>query len=367
VSEAFKIVSVIGARPQFVKAAMVSRAFGAQDGVKEILVHTGQHYDREMDQVFFEELRIPKPAYNLGVGSGSHATQTGEMMRGLEEVFEREAPRRVIVYGDTNSTLAGVLTAAKLKIPVDHVEAGLRSFNRAMPEEINRVVADHLASLLFCPTETAVTNLTHEGIARGVHQVGDVMYDATLMLAQASETADRFLEKINVAPRSYLLLTLHRAENTERKNDLDRFFTGLGKLGYAIFFPVHPRTAAFIKAHDINLPSNVQTLPPVSYFQMLQLEKNALAILTDSGGVQKEALFLRVPCLTLRRETEWVETVEAGWNRLVGLDPDAVEEGLRKHLNGAVRFSCNSFGDGKAAERIVEIETAIVAGGGDSR
>jgi UDP-GlcNAc3NAcA epimerase len=360
VNETFKIISVIGARPQFVKAAMVSRVFRHQEDLKEILVHTGQHYDREMDQVFFEELHIPRPAYNLGVGSGSHATQTGEMMRRLEEVLEREAPRRVLVYGDTNSTLAGALSAAKLKIPVDHVEAGLRSFNRAMPEEINRVVADHLASLLFCPTETAVNNLANEGIAQGVHNVGDVMYDATLMMAEASEAADSLLDQKKIAPGRYLLLTLHRAENTDRKESLDFFFHGLGKLGYQVLFPVHPRTAAFIKAHGIALPSNVLALPPASYLQMLQLEKNALVILTDSGGVQKEAFFLQVPCLTLRSETEWVETVEAGWNRLVGLDPDAVEEGLRKHLNGSVRSSCSCFGDGKAAERIVEIERQLV-------
>jgi UDP-GlcNAc3NAcA epimerase len=345
---------------------MVSRAFSAQDGVQEVLVHTGQHYDRGMDQVFFEEMRIPKPAYNLGVGSGSHATQTGDMMRGLEEVFEREAPQRVIVYGDTNSTLAGALAAAKLKIPVDHVEAGLRSFNRAMPEEINRVVADHLASLLFCPTQTAVSNLAQEGVVRGVHQVGDVMYDATLLLAEASD-ADPFLETLELLPRSYLLMTLHRAENTERKDELDRFFDGLGKLPYLILFPVHPRTSAFMKSHNLNLPRNVRSLPPVSYLQMLQLEKNALAILTDSGGVQKEALFLKVPCLTLRKETEWVETVEAGWNQLVSLDPTALGEALRKQLNGAVRSPCNFFGDGKAAEHIVEIEREIIAGVGASR
>jgi UDP-GlcNAc3NAcA epimerase len=360
VSEAFKIVSIVGARPQFVKAAMVSRAFRSQQVLREILVHTGQHYDREMDQVFFEELQLPKPAYNLGVGSGSHATQTGEMMRRLEEILERERPRRVLVYGDTNSTLAGALTAAKLKIPVDHVEAGLRSFNRAMPEEINRIVADHLSSLLFCPTERAVANLAKEGVREGVHQVGDVMYDATLEMVEASQAAATFLDTMKLRPRTYLLLTLHRAENTERNQDLERFFSGLGKLGYPIVFPVHPRTAAFIKTHDITLPSNLQSLPPVSYFQMLQLEKNAIAILTDSGGVQKEAFFLQVPCLTLRRETEWMETVEAGWNRLVGLDPDAIEEGLQTHLNGAVGSFSNCFGDGRAAERIVEIETEVI-------
>jgi UDP-GlcNAc3NAcA epimerase len=361
VTEPFKILTVIGTRPQFVKAAMVSRAFRRQEGLREILVHTGQHYDREMDQVFFEELQIPKPAYNLGVGSGSHATQTGEMMRRLEEILERETPQRVLVYGDTNSTLAAVLTAAKLKIPIDHVEAGLRSFNRSMPEEINRVVADHLSSLLFCPTETAVANLAREGVLQGVHQVGDVMYDATLIFSEGSQSADAFLEQMKLRPRTYLLLTLHRAENTERKDDLDRFFAGLDKLGYTIVFPVHPRTAAFIKAHDVTLPSNIKRLPPVSYFQMLQLEKNALAILTDSGGVQKEAFFLQVPCLTLRKETEWMESVGAGWNWLVGLDPDAIEEGLRKHLNGAVRSLRSCFGGGKAAERIVEIETQFIS------
>ena len=356
----FKIVSVIGARPQFVKAAVVSRAFQNQDLIQEILVHTGQHYDREMDQVFFEELRIPSPAYHLGVGSGSHAAQTGRMMQGLEEVLEKELPQRVLVYGDTNSTLAGALAAAKLNVPVDHVEAGLRSFNRAMPEEVNRIVADRLSELLFCPTDTAISNLAREGITQGVHKVGDVMYDAVLLFSSQSQLAGRCLETMGVEPGRYLLMTLHRAENTDQQTDLRRFFAGLGEIDCTILFPAHPRTAKFIRNWGITPPPNVRTVPPVSYFQMLQLEKNAMAILTDSGGVQKEAYFLRIPCLTLRNETEWVETVQAGWNRLVGLDPEALRQGLKEQLNGIQRSSCDSFGDGRAAAKIAEVESSAL-------
>jgi len=357
----FKIVSVVGARPQFVKAAVLSRALRCHSSLKEVLVHTGQHYDREMDQVFFEELQIPAPAYNLGVGSGSHAVQTAEMLRRLEEVLEREAPQRVLTYGDTNSTLAGALTAAKLHIPVDHVEAGLRSFNRAMPEEINRIIGDHLASLLFCPTETAVENLKREGITTGVHHVGDVMYDAALLFGEMSRSADALLEQVHVVPQNYLLMTLHRAENTEHKDQLARFFFGLGELDMPVLFPVHPRTAKVMEQFGISVPGNVRCIPPASYLQMLSLEKHARAILTDSGGVQKEAYFLRVPCLTLRKETEWVETVQTGWNRLVGLDPEALQQGLKEHWNGTARSSCDCFGDGRSAERIAQIESEVLA------
>ena len=358
----FKIVSVIGARPQFVKAAVVSRAFQNHDLIQEILVHTGQHYDREMDQVFFEELRIPSPAYHLGVGSGSHATQTGRMMRGLEEVLEKELPQRVLVYGDTNSTLAGALVAAKLNLAVDHVEAGLRSFNRAMPEEVNRIVADRLSALLFCPTNTAVKNLAREGIIQGVHQVGDVMYDAVLLFSGPSQLAGRFLEELGVEPGRYFLMTIHRAENTARPEILRRFFAALGELDCPVLFPVHPRTANVMKDSGIRLPENVRSVPPVSYFRMVQLEKHAMAILTDSGGMQKEAYFLRTPCLTLREETEWVETVHSGWNRLVGLDPEALRIGLREQLNGMGRSDCDCFGDGKAAAQIAGIESSVLVG-----
>jgi UDP-GlcNAc3NAcA epimerase len=362
VRETFKIISVVGTRPQFVKAAMVSQAFCSRDGVKEILVHTGQHYDREMDQAFFEELHIPKPTYNLGVGSGSHAAQTGEMMRRLEEILQREVPRRVLVYGDTNSTLAAVLAAAKLKIPVDHVEAGLRSFNRAMPEEINRIVADHVSSLLFCPTETAVSNLSHEGVTEGVHRVGDVMYDAALSFAESSLPLGWDLGVLGVVPRQYFLLTLHRAENTEQGANLARFCAALKDLEFPVLFPMHPRIAKTIENLRIVLPRNVTCLPPVSYLQMLYLEKNAFIILTDSGGVQKEAYFVRTPCLTLRQQTEWPETIDSGWNRLVGLDPEALQQGLQFHFNGVKRRQCDCFGDGRAAERIVDIELAELAG-----
>lgn len=353
--EVAKIVTVVGGRPQFVKAAMVSRAFRAQGLVREVLVHTGQHYDREMSQIFFEELELPTPAYHLGVGSGSHAIQTGEIMRRLEEVLLREKPHRVLIYGDMNSTLAAALTAAKLTLPVDHVEAGIRSFNRTMPEEINRLVADHLSSQLFCPTRTAVINLAQEGIRGGVHETGDVMYDAMLLFNRQSSSQARCLEHRSLSPREYLLLTLHRAENTDDEQKLGRFLAGLQEVNFPILFPVHPRTANIMEKAGLALPSNVRAIPPVSYLEMLQLEKHALAILTDSGGMQKESYWFRVPCLTLRQDTEWPETVEAGWNRLVGLDPEMLLRGLEHHRNGATRTDCDCFGDGRAAERIVQI------------
>lgn len=316
-----KVVSVVGARPQFIKCAPVScelRKF-AQD----VLVHTGQHYDDSMSGVFFRELGLPEPNYHLAVGSGSHGHQTGEMLKKIEEVLLKEKPDVVLVYGDTNSTLAGALAAAKLHIPVAHVEAGLRSHNRKMPEEINRVMTDHLSSLLLCPTDTAVGNLRQEGVTNGVHLVGDVMYDALLDGVEIAKRTSKILNRLAVQPGQYILVTVHRAENTDDPQRLEGIITaliGLADAGHRVVFPVHPRTQKHLRGLSLDLHERVLQIDPVSYLDMLFLESVARVILTDSGGIQKEAYWLRVPCLTLREETEWKETVESGWNHLVGTD-----------------------------------------------
>jgi UDP-GlcNAc3NAcA epimerase len=343
-----KIVSIVGARPQFIKAAPVSRILRRQ--YAEVLVHTGQHYDYNMSALFFEELDIPEPDYNLGIGSGPHGQQTGRMLEAIEQVLLHERPDWVLVFGDTNSTLAGALAAVKLHIPVAHVEAGLRSFNRRMPEEHNRVLADHMADLLLCPTQTAVDNLAREGITRGVHNVGDVMYDAVLHNIGIAEKRSNVLERLELQPKGYLLATVHRAENTDNRARLAGIVEAFGLLAEPIVFPAHPRTRAALAAFGLSLAPNVQVIEPVSYLDMLLLEKHACLILTDSGGVQKEAYFFSVPCVTLRDETEWVETVEAGWNVVVGTDPQriaAAVQGLRPVARPPL-----VFGDGRASERI---------------
>lgn len=315
-----KIVTVVGARPQFIKAAVVSRALLGQ--AQEVLVHTGQHYDPNMSQVFFDQLEIPTPAYHLGVGSGPHGQQTGRMLEGIERVLLQEQPDWVLVYGDTNSTLAGALAAVKLHIPVAHVEAGLRSFNRKMPEEINRVLTDHAAHLLLAPTQAAVNNLANEGIAGAkVHFVGDVMYDAALFYGQKAQTHSQVLQGLGLAPKSYALATVHRAENTndpQRLQSIVQAFIVIAQQ-QRLVWPVHPRTRAVLQSMGLlaALEEWVTLVEPVGYLDMAMLEKNASLILTDSGGVQKEAFFYRVPCLTLRSETEWVELVQLGWVRLV--------------------------------------------------
>lgn len=346
-----KIVSVVGARPQFIKAAPVSQE--VRKTHTEILVHTGQHYDDLMSEVFFEELRIPRPDYNLGVGSASHGKQTGEMLSLVEEVLLAEKPGLLLVYGDTNSTLAGALAAAKLHIPVAHVEAGLRSFNRAMPEEINRIVTDHVSDLLFCPTETAVRNLAAEGTTQGVYNVGDVMYDVTLRNLKIATQRSQILGKLDLKTKQYLLATVHRPQNTDKVGNLHSILEAFNRIGETIVFPVHPRTRQVINRMKFELKRHVRLVEPVSYLDMLMLEKNARTILTDSGGVQKEAYFHRVPCVTLRDETEWVETVQAGWNVVVGTDTARIVA-----LAQSMQPSSESpalFGDGRAGERIVQI------------
>jgi len=351
-----KIVSIVGARPQFIKAAPVSRALRATPGIREVLVHTGQHYDYGMSDVFFDELHIPVPDYNLGVGSGSHGRQTGQILIRVEEVLLAEQPDWVLVYGDTNSTLAGALAAVKLHLPLAHVEAGLRSFNRDMPEEHNRVLTDHAADLLLCPTQTAVDHLAREGVTRGVHLVGDVMYDAVLYNAALAAERSGVLDRLSLPAGGYVLATIHRPHNTEDPARLAAILRALEQVGAAggpVVLPAHPRTANAMQALGYRPGPGMQVIEPVGYLDMLILERHARLILTDSGGVQKEAYFFAVPCLTLRRETEWVEAVETGWNQLVGDDLASIVRLARDFR--PTGSPPPLFGDGHAAERIAAL------------
>jgi UDP-N-acetylglucosamine 2-epimerase len=317
-----KMASIVGARPQFIKCGPVSREI--RKVAHEVIIHTGQHYDDSLSQVFFRDLRLPEPDYYLGVGSGRHGQQTADMLKKIEEILLAERPDCALVYGDTNSTLAAALAAAKLHIPVAHVEAGLRSFNRRMPEETNRVITDHVSDWLLCPTESAVKNLEREGITRGVHLVGDVMYDALLEYVEVASKTSTILDDLGVKPRQFLLATVHRAENTDRPQNLQGIwnaFLRLAECGETVVFPVHPRTQQQLRNSVMNDTSRLRLIDPVPYLDMMHLEQIARAILTDSGGVQKEAYWLGTPCITLRDETEWIETVESRWNVLVGAEP----------------------------------------------
>lgn len=351
-----KIVSIVGARPQLVKAAIMAHGLRLHPEVEHVLLHTGQHYDQNMSGVFFDELGIPAPAYNLGIGSGGHGAQTGRMLEGVEKVLIEERPDWVVVYGDTNSTLAGTLASCKLHIPVAHIEAGLRSFNRAMPEEINRIVADQLGTMLFAPTENAAANLKREGIdEERVHIVGDLMYDAALHYAEAAANRSRLTA---VQPRQYILATLHRAENTNSDGRrLANILRALSQLGRTmpVILPLHPRTRAVLeKTGGERLLDGLCTTEPVGYLDMLTLEKNARLIATDSGGVQKEAFFFHVPCVTLREETEWTELVEAGWNRLAPPhDAETIVAGIEAALREQPPPFANPYGDGHSTEKIV--------------
>jgi UDP-GlcNAc3NAcA epimerase len=346
-----KIITILGARPQFIKAAAVSARFKGH--FNEILVHTGQHYDPNMSDVFFEELSIPKPKYHLNVGSGSHGAMTGAMLAEIEKVLETEKPDFVLVYGDTNSTLAGALAASKMLIPVIHVEAGLRSFNKAMPEEQNRILTDHISDILFAPTQTAVNHLKTEGITKGVHLAGDVMYDGILHFTKIAEEKSTILDEIGLPEKSYLLCTIHRAENTNDINRLRSIFEALSESGETIVLPLHPRTLKYVKEYDINLGVNIRIIEPVGYLDMVLLESKAKKIVTDSGGIQKEAFFLGVPCITMRDETEWVETVENGWNVIVGADKTKIKEAILNFHPTEERKTY--FGEGNAAELMKEI------------
>lgn len=351
-----RVVSVVGARPQFIKAAPISRAL--RDVAHEVLVHTGQHYDHEMSAIFFQELQIPEPAHNLGVGSGPHGWQTGQMLARIEEILLVEQPDWVLVYGDTNSTLAGALAAVKLHIPLAHVEAGLRSYNRRMPEEHNRVLTDHSADLLFCPTQTAVDNLAKEGISRGVYLVGDVMYDAVLHNARLAEERSHVLERLGLTPGGFALATIHRPRNTDDPTRLEGILGALQAIAAQkpVVLPIHPRTKKAMDALGYRPGPGLEVIAPVSYLDMLMLEKHAALVLTDSGGVQKEAFFFAVPCLTLREETEWPETVQSGWNQLVGADQAAIVQAAIEFRPTGTPHSL--FGNGHAAESIVDLLTA---------
>lgn len=360
-----RLLSVIGARPQFVKAAMVCRAL-RERGVEHVLVHTGQHYDDNMSEVFFEELEIPDPHYNLGVGSASHGAQTGRMLEALEDVLLKESPDWVLVYGDTNSTLAGALAAAKLHVPVAHVEAGLRSHNRRMPEEVNRVLTDHASDLLFAPTLAAVANLKREGIpADHIELVGDVMYDATLFYAAKAERLSRVLERLNLGPKGYILATVHRAENTDDPLRLATIVEGFVRVAAVspLVWPVHPRTRRALEQFGLleKAQAGLRLIDPVGYLDMVMLEKNAALIATDSGGIQKEAFFYRVPCVTLREQTEWVELLELGWNRLVPpVHANTLEEALLQALDLLPTVpDVHPYGRGRAARDVAERLSAV--------
>lgn len=353
------ILTIVGARPQFVKAATVSHEMRSRVGFREVFLHTGQHYDENMSDVFFKELEIPDPDFNLDIGSGTHGEQTGRMLGEIERVMIQVRPDLALIYGDTNSTLAGALAAAKLHIPIAHVEAGLRSFNREMPEEVNRVVADHLSSILFAPTDAAVRNLAREGIC-GEHviQVGDVMYDAALRAAPRARLSSQILKRLRLSPGSYVLATVHRAENTDNCQRLQAILAALAQIAHwvPVVLPVHPRTRHKISEAGIEgVLQSITTIEPLGYLDMLALEMSARVIVTDSGGVQKEAYFQRVPCVTVREETEWVELVAAGWNRLA---PPSTTENIVSAVDRAMTEKPAThgdlYGDGRTAARIVD-------------
>ncbi|HEY5728422.1 MAG TPA: UDP-N-acetylglucosamine 2-epimerase (non-hydrolyzing) [Anaerolineales bacterium] len=346
-----KFVSVVGARPEFIQATPVSRAIRKKH--QEILVHTGQHYDYKMSQTFFDELGIPAPDYNLEVGSGSHASQTAEILVRFEELLLNEKPDCVIVRGDTNSTLAGALTASKLHIPTVHIEAGERSFDRRMPEEINRLVADKLSSVLFCVSQAAVQQLANEGITRDVYWVGDVMLDMNLANRPLARQRSTVLSSLKLDPDSYGLVTIHRAANTDDPKRLANIMKAISLVGETVIFPVHPRTQGALEKLDVQLGDNVRLIDPVGYFDMMVLEENARMIATDSGGVQREAYFMGKPCLTLRDETEWTETIQVGWNRLVGAEVEKIVNEWKTFAPPAKQPPI--FGDGRAGEKIADI------------
>jgi UDP-N-acetylglucosamine 2-epimerase len=346
-----KLLHVIGARPQFIKAAMVSRAFKGSG--EEHLLHTGQHYDDNMSRLFFDELGLPEPDINLGVGGGSHAEQTSRMLTGIDNYLDRNPPDWVVIYGDTNSTLAGALCAAKRGLRLAHVEAGLRSFNRAMPEEINRILSDRISDLLFCPTEAAVNNLYKEGTTEAVYQVGDVMADSLRFFIEAANDRSTILDDLGLEAGEYGLVTVHRSGNVDDKENLTEIISGLRGVNYPLVFPVHPRTAKMIASFGLEIPTNVRAIDPVGYLDMLMLEKNAECILTDSGGIQKEAYLFGVRCITMRDETEWTETVKAGWNCLTGANRSKIMGCFNDFHPSGVRPEI--YGNGHAADKIIDV------------
>jgi UDP-GlcNAc3NAcA epimerase len=353
-----KVVTILGARPQFIKAAAVSRIFSEQKNVKEIIVHTGQHFDFNMSELFFNELDIPRPDHILETGGLSHGAMTGRMLQEIEQILFSERPHCVLVYGDTNSTLAGALAAAKLNINLAHVEAGLRSFNRKMPEEVNRILTDHLADMLFTPTDSANRNLVREGISPNtIHLVGDVMYDACIYYKSRAKEPIWFRD-LKFQDREFVLATVHRAENTDDGSRLSAIFKGLAESGRQVIMPLHPRTRKSINSFGLHLQSNIHLAPPVSFLEMQWLEQKCALIATDSGGVQKEAYFNRKPCITLRDETEWVELVEIGANMIVGTENNRISAAISNGFN--FDNSKLLFGAGNAAELIVDRIAKII-------
>lgn len=340
-----KIVNLVGARPQFIKAAVISKVIAKNNNLQEVLIHTGQHYDKKMSEVFFDELEIPHPDYNLEVGSGLHGKQTALMLERVEEVLIKEKPDWVLVYGDTNSTIAGALAASKLHIPIAHVEAGLRSFNRLMPEEINRISTDHISDKLFAPSQNAMELLTKEGLQNVSVFSGDVMYDSILFYKELAEK--KYSLKDITQLNKFYLATVHRAENTDNPERLKNIFEAFAQLDYPVLLPLHPRTKKMI--NDLQI-SNVEIIDPVSYLELIILMKNSIKILTDSGGVQKEAYFMKKPCITLRDETEWIETLNGNWNFIVGAKTNSILEKVSiNHFDDQQNY----FGNGNAGEIIV--------------
>lgn len=353
-----KIVTIVGARPQFIKASAISRdiADNYKNDIQEVIVHTGQHFDDNMSKIFFDELDIPEPKYNLEISGGGHGQMTGRMLEAIEIVLLKEKPNVLLIYGDTNSTLAGALAASKINIPIAHVEAGLRSFNMHMPEEVNRIVADRLSRYLFCPTTTSVKNLTNEGITQGVHLVGDVMYDVSLFYREIAKQKSNILKNLDIADKSFVLATCHRAENTDDPKRLKAIYQALHNISseVKVVFPIHPRTRALLYKHKLLKDSNNLILvDPLPFLDMIRVEQAALAIVTDSGGVQKEAFFYGVPCITVRGETEWVETVEAGWNTLVDADVDLIVSAF-KNIDSNDKIIICPYGEGDAAHRCLQ-------------
>lgn len=352
-----KVLTIVGARPQFIKAAAVSRVIRDEfsDSLQESIVHTGQHFDANMSDVFFDELGIPTPKYNLNIGGGSHGSMTGKMLSQIEKVLFEEKPDWVMIYGDTNSTLAGALAAAKLHTPIAHIEAGLRSFNMKMPEEINRVLSDRVSSLLLCPTEAAVNNLAVEGIVNGVHNVGDVMFDSSLLFREKANAKSRVLERLGLKRSEFILVTCHRAENTNDSQRLKSIFMALAEISVhtKVVLPIHPRTRNYIEELGLSgYLRNIVVTDPLPFLDMLMLEQNSRLILTDSGGVQKEAFFFNIPCITMRDETEWVETVDLGWNVLVGADCQRILDAVSYAKNGNHAMP---YGDGRASQKIAQL------------
>lgn len=355
-----KVLTILGARPQFIKAGTVSREFKKQ-GITEVIIHTGQHFDHNMSQVFFDEMEIPQPNYNLGINSLTHGAMTGRMLEEIEKVLLTEKPQLVLVYGDTNSTLAGALAAQKLSIPVAHIEAGLRSFNMAMPEEVNRILTDRISKFLFCPTTTAVSNLKKEGFDHFnclIENTGDVMFDAALFYGQKSAEKAKVYSGLQLSG-NFVLATVHRQENTDTRESLTGIIDALNTINNSmqVVVPMHPRTQKIVG--ELNLETRFTIIPPVGYFDMVELLKNCSVVLTDSGGLQKEAFFFKKGCVTLRNETEWTELVDNGFNTLVGANNESIIKGWETMMGKTHNFSINLYGDGRASERIVSVISRI--------